>query len=186
MIRKIIKKSSKRVFLLYAVIWGFLIPVFIWERCAFSQNPPEDVAEEPAVSIEEIIHSLDDPFDVQVRAPEMATLFLDGLAELKRQLAAKEKPIEEKVVPSTVVQPVVAPPVVPAVVQEPVKPKKLQIPEMKITGIMYETDRPQAIINGKVVSVGSTVDGVLIVKIQKGRIDVRFEGADITLKFNNE
>jgi hypothetical protein len=183
MIRKIIKKSSKRVFLLYAVIWGLFSPVFTGLSHASVEKTPVDIVEKTSPGAEEVIRSLDDPFDVQVRAPEIVTLFLDGLAEIKRQMAIKEAPPEEKVA-EPVAPPVVAPVVVP--IKEPVKPKKLDIPEMKVTGIIYGTDRPQAIINGEVVSVGSTIDGASIINIQKGRIDVRFEGSDITLKFNNE
>ena len=57
---------------------------------------------------------------------------------------------------------------------------------MKVSGIIYDTDKPQAIINGKVVGIGSDINGVLITGIQKGRIDARYDGVDISLKFNNE
>ena len=88
MIRKITKKSSKTGFLLYAVIWGLFISVFMGVR-------PYALAEEPpSAASETIIRSLDDPFDVQVRAPEIVELFLNGLAEIKKQLAIQEKPPE--------------------------------------------------------------------------------------------
>jgi hypothetical protein len=184
MIRKNIKKSSKTPFLLYAVIWGLFILVSMGKDAySLPVSTPAIVVEKPQADVAETIRSLDDPFDVQVRAPEIVKLFLDGLAEVKRQLEIKNKPPEEVLVP--VVPSVVAPAVVP-MQSEPIKPKKLEIPELKVSGIIYDTDRPQAIINGKVVSVGDVVKGVSIVKIQKGRIDARFEGADITLKFNNE
>jgi len=178
MIIKIIKKSSKRVFLLYAVIWGLCVLVFMG-------RPSYLLAEEQSsVPIEQVIRSLDDPFDVQVRAPEVVELFLIGLAEIKRQQEIRERPPEEKVaepVIPTVIEP--APVVVP---KEPVQPKKSPIPPMKITGIIYDTARPQAIINGTVVSVGSNLSGASIQSIEKGRVVVRYEGIDITLKLNNE
>ena len=184
MIRKIIKKSSKRVFLLYAVIWVVFSPVFMGLSRASVEKPPVAVAEISSENFEEAIRSLDDPFDVNVRAPEVVTLFLDGLAEIKRQLEIKNIPREQQVV-APVVPLSVAPTVVPVLV-EPVKPRKIEIPELKVSGIIYDTDQPQAIINGKVVSVGGLVNGASIIKIQKGQIHARFEGADIILKFNNE
>jgi hypothetical protein len=181
MIRKNTKKSSKTPFLLYAVIWGLCIVIFLANN---AYSLPVNDPEKPPADIKEVIRSLDDPFDVKAHAPELVKLFLDGLAEIKRQLAIKEKPPQVKVVEPAV--PKVVTPVVDPAVKEPIKPKKLQIPEMKISGIIYDTDKPQAIINGQVVGVGGVVNGVSIVKIQKGRIDGRFEGVDITLKFNNE
>ena len=68
---------------------------------------------------------------------------------------------------------------------ELIKPKKLDIPPLKVTGIVYDTDRPLVIINGKVLGVGGVVDGVSILKIQKGHVDARYEDTDITLKLNN-
>ena len=173
MIRKITKKSSKTRFLLYAVIWGLFIPVFVGVR-------PYASAEEVPPGVESVIRSLDDPFDVQVRAPEIVELFLSGLAEIKKQVEMQEKPPEEKVVEPAV--PVVQPIPVPVAPE----PKKLELPEMKVSGIIYDTDKPQAIINGKVVGIGSDINGVLITGIQKGRIDARYDGVDISLKFNNE
>jgi hypothetical protein len=172
------KKSSKTLFLLYAVIWGLFFPVLTGKAAA-------PVAEELPVPIEETIRSLEDPFDVQARAPQLIKFFLKGLEEIKEQLKLKEKPVEESKVEPVTAQPVTAPkPVIKS--PEPPKVKKLDIPEMKLTGIIYDTPQPQAIINGKVVEVGSVVDGVSILKIQKGRVEARYEGSDIVLKLNKE
>ncbi len=172
------KKSSKTVFLLYAVIWGLFFPVLTGQGAS-------PAAEEPSVAIEEVIRSLDNPFDVQTRAPQLIKLFLKGLEEIKEQLKLKEKPVEEAKAqpvaaqPAEALKPVIKPP-------EPPKPKKLDIPGLKVTGIIYDTPHPQAIINGKVVGVGGIVDGVSILKIQKGRVEARYEGSDIVLKLNKE
>jgi hypothetical protein len=175
---KIIKRSSKRVFLLYAVIWGLCVLVFI-------SGPSFLLAEEESSPpIEQVIRSLSDPFDVQMRAPEVVELFLAGLAEIKKQKEIQERPPEEKVVEP--VMPTVIGPAPVVVPKEPVKPQKSQIPSMKITGIIYDTDRPQAIINGTVVGVGSKISGASVLSIEKGRVVMRYEGIDITLKLNNE
>ena len=185
MIRKNRKKSSKTVFLLYAVIWGLCGPVGTGV-CAPVGAPAPAAAQVPVSNVEDSIRSLDDPFDVQTRAPGIVELFLKGLAEIKKQLEPQEKPVQAKIVEPVDAVPVVPPVPLPLPKQdEPVK-KKLEIPQLKVTGIVYDTEVPQAIINGKVVGVGAVVDGVSILKIQKGRVDARYEGTDITLKFNNE
>jgi hypothetical protein len=172
MTRENIKKSSKTGFFLYAVIWGLFVPVLMG-TCSFV------LAQETVSSVEETIRSLDDPFDTEVRAPDLVKSFLDGVAEMKRQLEEQLKPVKEKTAEPVVQSVLPKPP-------EPIKPKKLDIPEMKVTGTVYDTDRPQAIINGKVVGVGGVVDGITILKIQKGRIDARYGDSNIILKMNNE
>ena len=59
---------------------------------------------------------------------------------------------------------------------EPVKP-----PKMNITGLVWNTDLPQAIVNDKVVSLGDTVDGAVITDIREGGIDVLYKGAKFTI-----
>ncbi len=161
------------MFLLYAVIWGLLVPILTGvPSFAFAEGAPS--------SVEDTIRSLEDPFDPQVRAPALLEFFLKGLAEIQKQLEIQAIPVEEKVVPPVVVEPVVIKE------PEPVKIKKIEIPQMKLTGIVYGTTRPQVIINGKVLSAGDVVDGVSILKIQKGHVDARFGDSDITIKMDNE
>jgi hypothetical protein len=62
----------------------------------------------------------------------------------------------------------------------PVEPPKP--PVMSITGIVWNTDKPQAIINGQVVNPGDTIEGAQIVSIKKSGIDVIFEDVNFTLK----
>ena len=161
------ENSSKRTVLLYAGIWGVLVFVLTGLR-AFADDIP--------AAPDAAIRSVEDPFDVQVRAPALVDSFLAGVAQIKRQLQEQEKPPEP---PPPVLHPVVVPK------EEPLKRKKLNIPEIKVTGLVYNSDKPLAIINGKVVGVGGIVDGVTIVKIQIGKIDAMFDDSEITIKFNN-
>ena len=160
------------MFLLYAVIWALYASLL-------TGSPAYSFAAEAPASVQETIRTLDDPFDVPRRAPGIIELFVKGLEELKKQFEPKTTPVKEKQ-PLVDVQPVTV-----AHLQEPVKATKLDIPSMLVTGIVYESDRPQAIINGRVVGVGDVLDGVTILKIQKGRIDARYEDEDIILKMNN-
>ena len=62
-------------------------------------------------------------------------------------------------------------------------PKK-ESPELKwkINGIVWNTNRPQAIINDRVVDVGDTVDNAKIIAIRKAELDVELDGKKITIK----
>jgi len=57
-----------------------------------------------------------------------------------------------------------------------VKGPKAQLPPLVVQGVIWGTSLPQAIINNKVVKVGDKIQGVEIIKIEKGRIEVVFEG----------
>jgi hypothetical protein len=57
-----------------------------------------------------------------------------------------------------------------------------QIPQLTVTGLVWNSDRPQAIVNGQVANQGDTILGVKIVRIHKRGIDVAFEGATTTIK----
>jgi hypothetical protein len=55
------------------------------------------------------------------------------------------------------------------------------LPPFTITGVIWNSDRPQAIINGQVVDVGDTVSNTKIVAIKKDGIDVLVEGVTMTI-----
>lgn len=67
----------------------------------------------------------------------------------------------------------------PAAVPEPVKPTP---PALTLNGIVWNTDRPQAIINDQVLSQGDTIEGARIVSIRKSGINLVFENENFTLK----
>lgn len=56
------------------------------------------------------------------------------------------------------------------------------LPDIIISGIIWNSDRPQAIINGKIVDIGDTVQEIQIIGIQKAGIDGLFNGREVTLK----
>ena len=68
------------------------------------------------------------------------------------------------------------PPVEPPVVEE--RP----LPSITVSGIIWNSDRPQAIINGQIVDVGDTVSEIQITGIRKAAIDGFFDGRNVTLQ----
>ena len=60
-------------------------------------------------------------------------------------------------------------------------PPKIALPTLVITGVIWDSDRPQAIINGDVVNEGDTVAEIKIVAIRKTGIDIIYQGQAMTL-----
>ncbi len=59
---------------------------------------------------------------------------------------------------------------------------ELPLPALTITGVVWNSKRPQAIINENVVDVGDEIEGVKIIGIKKTAIDVMFQGREITIE----
>ncbi len=68
----------------------------------------------------------------------------------------------------------------PIVIPPEIKEKPL--PNITINGIIWNSERPQAIINGKIVDVGDTIAEIYITAIRKTGIDGRFDGRSVTLQ----
>ncbi|MDD5044633.1 MAG: hypothetical protein PHU91_00970 [Candidatus Omnitrophica bacterium] len=56
------------------------------------------------------------------------------------------------------------------------------LPQLKVEGFIWDSSIPQAIINGKVYSIGDTVEGAKITKIDKTGITVLFNGSTYTIR----
>ena len=59
----------------------------------------------------------------------------------------------------------------PPVVEEVVLPK----PDYKISGIVWNTDRPQAIIEGRIVDIGDSIEQWRIIAISRGGVEISFK-----------
>jgi len=59
--------------------------------------------------------------------------------------------------------------------------KKPEPPKLTITGVVWDTNRPQAIINGQVVDIGDSIDNAKILAIRKTGIDINFSGTNMTI-----
>lgn len=60
-------------------------------------------------------------------------------------------------------------------------------PSITLTGLVWNTDRPQAIANGIIVDVGDTIDDKFqVVSIRKTGIDVHYKGKTTTITPSKE
>lgn len=55
-------------------------------------------------------------------------------------------------------------------------PVEIPLPALNVTGLIWNTDRPQAIVNSQIVDVGDTILDARIIAITKTGIDVLFNG----------
>ncbi len=67
----------------------------------------------------------------------------------------------------------------PVVLEEPLKP-----PEIKILGVIWNTDRSQAIINDQIVEVGDQIEAWTIQKIDKDGVEISARGKKILIPTN--
>lgn len=66
---------------------------------------------------------------------------------------------------------------------EPEEVKEIiPLPDVKISGIIWNSDRPQAIINGSIVDIGDSILGIQITEIRKTGIDGLFHGRSVTIQ----
>ncbi len=83
--------------------------------------------------------------------------------------------------------PVITQPVTPEQRPEPAIPEQVKIeekivpPPFVISGIVWNTDRPQAIVNAQVVDVGDKVEDAQIVAIEKTGITIQFKGKSFNI-----
>lgn len=101
-------------------------------------------------------------------------------------------PHVEPVIPVEVSVPVVPVPVEESPVDMPDMPKPEDIslppvpekpfPNLDVLGLIWNTERPQAIINGQIVGIGDMIFEVEIVDIQKTGVTVLFHGRTATLE----
>jgi hypothetical protein len=66
---------------------------------------------------------------------------------------------------------------------ESVAPKVIEtpMPQLTIKGVIWNSDRPQAIINDQIIDIGDKISEVTVTGIRKGGIDVMFHGKKSTL-----
>ncbi len=117
-----------------------------------------------------------DPFTPQVPQDEI---------RVRRVEPPPVKPLEikETVVPPPA--PVADLPPVRIPVPEDIRPPQRvlePLPDITIAGVVWNTDRPQAIVNGQIVGIGDMVSGVKILGIKKMGITVLFQGRTEILK----
>jgi hypothetical protein len=65
---------------------------------------------------------------------------------------------------------------------KPVEEIPMVMPDFVIQGIVWNTDRPQAIVSGQVIKVGDIIEGLEVLNIAKEGITVDFNGRRILIK----
>ncbi len=85
------------------------------------------------------------------------------------QLPKKPKPIEttEKVTPKTKIRKEI--------------PEEIIPPSLTISGLIWDTKKPQAIVNDEVVSIGDSIDQAEILDISPTGISIRFMGKEFKI-----
>ncbi len=107
-----------------------------------------------------------DPFTPRVPVEEIQVPRVEPV----RPVVA-ERPVMPPSPPPTEPPPIMPP--VQEVLPPPIPEEPL--PAINISGLVWNTKRPQAIIDGRIVEIGDMVSGVKIVDIQKGGITVLFQ-----------
>ena len=61
---------------------------------------------------------------------------------------------------------------------------EIQPPALKLNGIVWNTNRPQAIINDQIVAIGDTIENSKIVDINKSGVDIIFANKLYTIQID--
>jgi len=97
-------------------------------------------------------------------------------------VAVPEMKAEPKTEPTVAAAPAPAP-APQAVVAKPELPKPV-FPELKLQGIFYRLNNPSALVSGKNVRVGDSVQGVKIIAIERASVTLDFKGERKTLSLD--
>lgn len=116
-----------------------------------------------------------------------ATIYLDRKNPFKPQLPVAEESKEVQVIKPVIGRPKTAfqqPRQIlqdkPLIEKNPTAPA-VTLPELKVSGLIWNSNRPQAIINDQVVDLGDTVNSAKIIDIRKDGIDVLYRGQQSTI-----
>jgi len=106
----------------------------------------------------EMLRTLQDPFVPQLPEP---------VTEVEPAPTPKPRPLSQ---PDTrTPAPVPPQPDVPAIPMVTAPP-----PNLRISGLIWNSDRPQAIVNGQIVEVGGTIDSWKITDISKKGVEISY------------
>jgi len=62
------------------------------------------------------------------------------------------------------------------------KKQEIVIPPLSVTGLVWNSDRPQAIVNGQVVNIGDFISGTEILDITKNGVNIIYQEKTATIK----
>ncbi len=69
---------------------------------------------------------------------------------------------------------------------KPIKAPIIKAPDVIVSGLIWNSDLPQAIINESIVTIGDKIDNFKIVEIHKDGIIILFSGLKFTIKMNQD
>lgn len=110
---------------------------------------------------------------------------------LKKIEAPPPQAIVETPAPPKLTMPSLPPPVVKPVIALPAIVSKIDdsfLQNLKLSGVIWDTDMPQAIVSDKVVKVGDLINGDKVVFIDKKGVEIKHNGLKylLTVSGNKE
>lgn len=115
-----------------------------------------------------IVRSLKDPFMPQLPTPTKPKIQTNPIEKPTPKPTPAPKRPPERVEPKPIEK------------REPVSP-----PQLNMSGLVWNTDRPQAILNGQIVNEGDTIDHWTIVDISKKGVEVTSQNATFMIEPSN-
>ena len=148
--------DRKQQIILIILIPVFLLSLFYTRMQKSSNESSEDIKQEEGLSEDERINQILLPkgaLDVEYTLPER-----DPLKDFFQLYLYKTRTIktEEKI--------------------------EIPLPELTIEGIIWNSDLPQAIVDGSVVRIGDIIKGVEIINIEKKGIIVSYNGEKVLIE----
>ena len=121
----------------------------------------------PLISFsEEDLDSLRDPFTPQLPLPPVEKIEKPAVQNPPQP---ESPPKQEAIIPQ------------PSLQRQAVKEEPLKPPVVKISGVIWNSARPQAIINDQIVKVGDYIEEWTIEKIDKDGIEISARGSKILI-----
>lgn len=125
---------------------------------------------------EAAIKSPQEPMDVVLNHNPFKPQLPEKIIEEKPQPSQKQKAEPTKSIQKSTSQP--APPTPEA--------QQIQLPSLIISGLIWDSDRPQAIINNQIIDIGDRIEDMLVIAIRKQEIDVEYQNKIITIDAQKE
>lgn len=161
MTAKFLKISSQYLFISYTIFCTYSFQLCFLHSGLLYAN------ESSNLPFERMIESLGEPFHPFKPRPD---LIRENFRKNSNDLI---KPVVKPVV---AVIPVINH-VVPVSPQQPLKKTSAaSLPVLKVTGLFYKTRNPMVILNGNILGLGDRSDGVRILAIRKGRVEIDYNG----------
>ena len=167
------KNNSLYTFLLISFFIAgccLIIPEFGFAEAGDQPPPNESKGKSPVQpSIELELTNIKNPFVSQLPKPKIMETPVVVEGPINSDPAATTEPLKIPDISSVIPKP------------EPKKAEVIRPPSMNINGLVWDSDMPQAIINGRVVSLGDSVDGAVVTQIHETGVEILFKGKEFSI-----